>query len=66
MCNLLVVTVVEGAVSDAKISFQIMSVRVLSIALKDCKCCNKVTLLQEVSNIWEFIFLLLYQNQTLD
>lgn len=49
----------EGTVSDSEISLKIVSVRVFLVTLEDGKSSNKISLFEEVSHIWKFIFFLL-------
>ena len=57
--DLLVVSIVESAVSNAEICLEIVSVRVFLVAFKNSKSCDEISLLQEMRNIWEFVFFLL-------
>ena len=50
----------EGSVSYALEGPQIMSVRVLFIALKDGESSHEVSLLEEIGHVWQLILLLLY------
>jgi len=55
-----VVTIMESAVCNAHVSSRIMSMGVLAVTFQDCQGSNKVTLLQEVGNIWQFQLSLLF------
>jgi hypothetical protein len=55
---LLVVSIVESAVSNAKISFEIVSVRVLLVALEESKSGDEVSLLEVVGPVWQLEFFL--------
>lgn len=59
--NLLVITVVERAVCDTEVCFDIMSVGVLAITLEQAKSSNEIALLQKVVGIGKFQFLLFTQ-----
>ena len=43
-----VVAIMEGTVSDSQISFQILTVRILSVTLQQGESGNEVTFLEEV------------------
>jgi len=58
LITLLIVTIVESTVSDAKVGLDIMSVRVFSITFKYSEGSNEVSLFEEMGNIWEFILFL--------
>ena len=64
--NLLVVAIVECAVSDAHKSLDVMSVRVLSVALQKGQGCHPVSLLDERSGIGHFVLDLLLGQSLLD
>ena len=49
----------EGSISYALEGPQIMSVRVLFIALKDGESSHKISLLEEIGHVWQLILLLL-------
>lgn len=51
---LLVVSIVEGAICDAHVSLQVMSVAVLSIAVQKRQCGCEISLLQKVTRVWQF------------
>lgn len=55
---LLVVAIMESAVSDAHECLDIMSVRVLLVAIKDCQGSYEISLLQEVRHIRELVLFL--------
>ena len=49
----------KGSVSNALECPQIMSVRVLFIALKDGESSYEISLLEEIGHVWQLILLLL-------
>jgi len=55
---LLVVTIVESCVGDSHVGLAVVAVAVLTVALEQGQCSNKVSLLQEVSGIRQLHFLL--------
>ena len=55
---LLIVTVMECAVSDAQIRLQIVTVRIFAIALEQRECSNKITKTQIVTRIRQLLLLL--------
>ena len=54
MINLLVVSIVEGAIRYSHISFEVMSVAVLSVAVQQRQCRDKVSFLQKVAGVGQF------------
>ena len=58
-CDLLVVSVMEGAVGDAEEGSDFGVVRVLSVALQQGQGRNEVSLFQKVVRIWQLQLILL-------
>ena len=61
---LLVVSIMEGGISNAQESSKIMPVRILSIALKDSQGGHEISLFEEVGHIWQLVLLLLRNIKT--
>ncbi len=59
---LLVVAIVEGAVRNAHVGFQVVSVRVLAVTVKQSQRSDEVPFLEEVRRIRQFEFLLKWQS----
>ena len=56
--GLLVVAIVEGTVGDSHVGFCIMSVTVLTIAVKKSQSCYEVSLFEEVTGVGQSEFVL--------
>ena len=56
----------KGRIRNTHESSEIMSMRIFFVALKNSKGSNKVSLFEEVSNIWKLVFLLLKLIKYLD
>lgn len=58
MLYLLVVAIMEGAVGNTQVGLQIVSVRILLVALKESQSRDEISLLQEMSPIWKLLLFL--------
>lgn len=49
----------EGAVGDTEVRLEVVSMRILLVALENGQSSHEISLFEEVSNVWQLILLLL-------
>lgn len=57
--NLLIISVVEGAVSYTQVGPKVVPSAIFAVTFKKCECGSKVTFLQKVTNVWQLELILL-------